>query len=229
MKVGIIGAMQIEVTTLQEHLENRKDIKIGEFLFSEGKIGTTEVIVCLSGIGKVSASVGTTLLIERYSPDCIINTGTAGGLGTAKVHDVVLATEVRHHDVDVTAFGYELGQQAQQPASFLPDAKMLQTARKVCAKYTSQLVEGLLVSGDSFISDPKRVAWISKHFPKALAVEMEASSIAQVCHQLGVPFIVLRAVSDKAGEGDATSYEKFVAEAGKLSAQINMDLVQELK
>ncbi len=72
MKIGIIGAMQIEVETLQQHLEERKDVKVGEFLFSEGKIGESEVIVCLSGIGKVSAAVGTTLLIERYAPDYII-------------------------------------------------------------------------------------------------------------------------------------------------------------
>ncbi len=229
MRVGIIGAMQLEVEILQEHLEARTDTKIGEFLFSEGKIGETGVIVCLSGIGKVSAAVGTTLLIDRYTPDYIINTGTAGGLGTANIHDIILATEVRHHDVDVTAFGYEIGQQAQQPAAFLPNAKLLSTARKICSKYTQQLIEGLIVSGDAFISDPERVKLISKHFPKALAAEMEAAAIAQVCHQMQVPFLVLRAISDKAGEGDASSYERFVAEAGKLSAKMNIDLIKELK
>ncbi len=229
MRVGIIGAMQLEVEILQEHLEARKDIKIGEFLFSEGKIGEADIIVCLSGIGKVSAAVGTTLLIDRYAPDYIINTGTAGGLGTANVHDIILATEVRHHDVDVTAFGYEIGQQAQQPAAFLPNTELLSIARKVCSKHTHQLIEGLVVSGDAFISDPERVKSISKHFPQALAVEMEAAAIAQVCHQMQVPFVVLRAISDKAGEGDASTYERFVAEAGKLSAKMNIDLIKELK
>ncbi len=229
MKIGIIGAMQIEVDILQQHLQERKDIKIGEFLFSEGKIGKSEVIVCLSGIGKVSAAVGTTLLIERYSPDCIINTGTAGGLGTSKVHDIILATEVRHHDVDVTAFGYEIGQQAQQPAAFSPSKELLQLATENCKKYTDKLLLGLVVSGDAFISDPKRLSWISEHFPKALAVEMEAAAIAQVCHQFNVPFLVLRAISDKAGEGDTSSFEKFVKEAGTLSAQMNIDLIKKLK
>lgn len=228
MKIGIIGAMPIEVETLQQELADRKDSKIGTFVFSEGKIGNVTVVVCLSGIGKVSAAVGTAFMIERYAPDYIVNTGTAGGLGVAEVYNIILATEVRHHDVDVTAFGYEIGQQAQQPAAFLPNEKLLEVAKKVCAKHTNKLIDGLVVSGDSFISDPNRVLAIAENFPKALAVEMEAAAIAQVCYQLGVPFIVLRAISDKAGEGDATSYAKFVEEAGKLSAEINIDLIRTL-
>ncbi len=229
MKIGIIGAMQVEVEILQQHLEERKDVKIGDFFFSEGSIGENTVIICLSGIGKVSAAVGTTLLIECYSPDCIINTGSAGGLGTSKVHDIILATEVRHHDVDVTAFGYEIGQQAQQPEAFLPDKELLQLAIENCKEHTDTLRCGLVVSGDAFISNPKRLSWISKHFPGALAVEMEAAAIAQVCHQFSVPFLVLRAISDRAGEGDASSYKKFVREAGTLSAEMNIDLVKKLK
>lgn len=229
MRVGIIGAMQVEVSALQEQLKERKDTRIGAFLFSQGVLHGVDVVVCLSGIGKISAAIGTTLLIERYSPNCIINTGTAGGLTTAKVRDIILATEVRHHDVDVTAFGYKIGQQAQQPETFLPNRTLVGLARIVCEKHGEKLLEGLVVSGDAFISNPKRVEWIELNFPNALAVEMEAAAIAQVCHQFAIPFLVLRAISDKAGEGDATSYEKFVAEAGKLSATINMDLLKQLK
>lgn len=229
MKVGIIGAMQVEVETLQQQLTEREDVKIGSFLFSKGKIANTEVIVCLSGIGKVSSAVSTTLLIEHYAPDYIINTGTAGGLNTAHVHDLILATEVRHHDVDVTAFGYEIGQQAQQPAFFAPDQKLLALAEKIGEKHHQKMMKGLVVSGDAFISDPNRVKWISENFSAALAVEMEAASIAQVCHQMNVPFIIFRAISDMAGEGDAKSYEKFVAEAGKISAEINIDLIKALE
>lgn len=228
MRVGIIGAMQVEVEALQKQLEAREDVQIGKFVFSEGKIGSVSVVVCLSGIGKVSASVGTTLLITHYAPDYIINTGTAGGLGAAKVHDVILATQVGHHDVDVTAFGYQLGQQAQQPAYFLPDKKLLALAEENCKKYTDNLLCGLVVSGDAFISSPERTALIAGNFPTALAVEMEAAAIAQVCYQLSVPFLILRAISDKAGEGDAISYEKFVAEAGKISAEMNIELLKEL-
>ncbi|PVX49393.1 adenosylhomocysteine nucleosidase [Balneicella halophila] len=228
MKIGIIGAMQVEVETLQQRLIDRKDTKVGTFVFSEGKIDNVTVIVCLSGIGKVSAAVGTTFMIERYTPDYIINTGTAGGLGVADVHDIILATEVRHHDVDVTAFGYEIGQQAQQPPAFLPNESLLEVAKSVCAKHTDKVIHGLIVSGDAFISDPERVSFIVDNFPTALAVEMEAAAIAQVCYQLDVPFLVLRAISDKAGEGDAEMYVKFVEEAGKRSAKMNIDLISTL-
>ena len=116
--IGIIGAMELEINTLKASIENCKETKIGRFVFYGGKLCGKEVVILLSGIGKVSAAVGTTLLIEHYNPSLIINTGTAGGLDNTSVHDLILATEVRHHDVDVTAFGYEIGQQAQMPPAF---------------------------------------------------------------------------------------------------------------
>ncbi|GIJ94536.1 5'-methylthioadenosine/S-adenosylhomocysteine nucleosidase [Capnocytophaga stomatis] len=229
MKIGIIGAMELEINTLKKELNDIKTTTIGSFAFHEGKIHGVSVVVLLSGIGKVSASVGTTLLIEHFQPDMIINTGTAGGLGTSSVHDIILASEVRHHDVDVTAFGYEIGQQAQMPAAYLPDDKWFQLAKSVAEKHSNQLHCGLVVSGDSFISDPKRLKQIENTFPEAKAVEMEAAAIAQTCHLLKTPFIMLRAISDKAGEGDASSYEKFVVEAGKLSAEINIDIIKNIE
>lgn len=228
MKIGIIGAMELEINTLKKELTNIKTTQISSFSFYEGLINNVSVVVLLSGIGKVSAAVATTLLIEHFQPDVIINTGTAGGLGTSSVHDIILATEVRHHDVDVTAFGYEVGQQAQMPPAYLPDTKWFSIAKKVAEKHSNQLHCGLVVSGDAFISDPARLKQIETFFPQALAVEMEAAAIAQTCHLLKTPFIMLRAISDKAGEGNAISYEKFVVEAGKLSAEINIDIIKNI-
>ncbi|MFK8297466.1 5'-methylthioadenosine/adenosylhomocysteine nucleosidase [Capnocytophaga cynodegmi] len=228
MKIGIIGAMELEINTLKKELTNIKTTQISSFSFYEGLINNVSVVVLLSGIGKVSAAVATTLLIEHFQPDVIINTGTAGGLGTSSVHDIILATEVRHHDVDVTAFGYEVGQQAQMPPAYLPNTKWFSIAKEVAGKHSNQLHCGLVVSGDAFISDPARLKQIEAFFPQALAVEMEAAAIAQTCHLLKTPFIMLRAISDKAGEGNAISYEKFVVEAGKLSAEINIDIIKNI-
>ncbi|MFK8262823.1 5'-methylthioadenosine/adenosylhomocysteine nucleosidase [Capnocytophaga canimorsus] len=226
MRIGIIGAMELEINRLKNELEDLEVQKIAAFTFYKGSIAGVSVVVLLSGIGKVSASVATTLLIEKYHPDIIINTGTAGGLGDTSVHDLILATEVRHHDVDVTAFGYEMGQQAQMPAAYLPDNQWFENAKAIAKKYTQQLHYGLVVSGDAFIHDPKRLQNIEKQFPKAKAVEMEAAAIAQTCYLMQVPFIMLRAISDKAGEGNAQSYEQFVQEAGKIAAEINIDLIK---
>ena len=228
MKVGIIGAMELEIHTLRSALKNIKTTKIRSFTFYEGEIHGVQVVVLLSGIGKVSASVSTTLLIEHFKPTIIINTGTAGGLGNTCVHDIILATEVRHHDVDVTAFGYEIGQQAQMPSAYIPDEKYFNLAKTIATEHSSQLHCGLVVSGDAFISDPARLQQIETLFPQALAVEMEAAAIAQTCHLVKTPFIMLRSISDKAGEGNAISYEKFVAKAGKISDEINIDLIKSL-
>lgn len=229
MKIGIIGAMELEINVLREELKEIKIITIGSFTFYEGYIHKIPVVVLLSGIGKVSASVATTLLIENFRPEVVINTGTAGGLGASSVHDIVLATEVRHHDVDVTAFGYEIGQQAQMPPAYLPDTKWFDMAKSVAERHSNRLHCGLVVSGDAFISDPERLQQIENTFPNAKAVEMEAAAIAQTCHLLKTPFIMLRAISDKAGEGNAISYEKFVVQAGKLSAEINIDIIKSIK
>lgn len=229
MRIGIIGAMEVEVRELRAKLTKKTTQKITSFSFHQGFIDDVEVIVLQSGIGKVSSAVATTLLIERFQPDLIINTGTAGGLGNAKVFDIVIATEVRHHDVDVTVFGYEIGQQAGQPVAFLPHEQLVSIAKEHTQKHTENIISGLVVSGDSFINKPEQVVQIQKNFPTAKAVEMEASAIAQVCTQMKVPFLILRAISDMAGEGDAHSYETFVSKAGKLSAEMNIDLIRQFK
>ena len=227
MKIGIIGAMQVEVDLLKEKISSLTIEKEGKFEFYIGKIYGIEVIVLLSGIGKVSAAVGTTLLIERYHPDYIINTGTAGGLHSVEMGDLVIATSLGYHDADVTAFGYDLGQMAQQPARFTPDAQLLKNVVEAIQKLPEEqsVKQGLILSGDSFMSNPERVAQLKKDFPEALAVEMESAAIAQTCYQLNTPFAVVRAISDQAGEGDAQSYESFVQQAGNISAQMIIQLL----
>lgn len=228
MKVGIIGAMQVEVETLQAKLTDKKTTNINQFTFYEGTISGTKVVVVLSGIGKVSATVGTTLLIEHYNPDIIINTGTAGGLGTADVYDIIIGEKVAYHDVDLTGFGYKMGQQAQMPPFFTADESLVAIAKEVSEQHHQEVHCGLVVSGDSFINDPNRLQTIQGYFPKALAVEMEAAAISQVCYLFDIPFVVLRAISDKAGEGTTESYETFVEKAGKLSASMNIDFIKKI-
>lgn len=222
MKLGIIGAMAVEVNLLKNKLQNLKVEKEGTFEFYSGVMNKIEVVILLSGIGKVSAAVGTTLLIERYRPDYIINTGTAGGLQNVKIGDLILGEKVGYHDADLTVFGYELGQMAQQPVCFKADDFLLKVALKAIKELPENQItlKGLILSGDSFMNDIERVNKIKNNFPKALAVEMESAAIAQTCRQLSVPFVVIRAISDLAGEGNSKSYDIFVEEAGKVSAQM---------
>lgn len=225
MKIGIIGAMELEIESLHAAIEGCKETKVGRFVFYEGTMAGTEVVLLLSGIGKVSAAVGTALLIQRFAPDLVVNTSTAGGLGDSSVYDLILASEVAYHDVDVTAFGYAYGQQAQMPPTYHSDETYTERLREVASKHSGRLHFGEVVSGDSFISDPERLRGIEALFPKAKAVEMEAAAIAQTCYLFAVPFVMLRAVSDKAGEGNTVSYDTFVNEAGRLSAAIVKDFI----
>ena len=122
MKIGIIGAMEPEVAILREQISNRETITVAGCEFYSGELAGHQVILTRSGIGKVAASIATTILLERFAPDCVINTGSAGGFDPElHVGDVVISNDVRHHDVDVTAFGYEPGQLPQQPAAFASD------------------------------------------------------------------------------------------------------------
>lgn len=230
MKIAIIGAMEEEVTILRDKFENREETIIGGCEFSTGTINGAEVILLKSGIGKVNAALSTAVLLEKYQPDYVINTGSAGGFhASLNVGDVVISSEVRHHDVDVTAFGYEYGQVPGLPPAFEADAKLVEASQKGAQKITDiQVATGLIATGDSFMSDPERVEYIRGKFDHLYAVEMEAAAIAQVCYQFKVPFVVIRSLSDIAGKESNISFDQFLDTAAKNSAALVLNIVEEL-
>lgn len=230
MKVAIIGAMEEEVTILRDKIENKEVVTIAGSEFTTGVMNGMDVILLKSGIGKVNAAMSTAILLERFKPDYVINTGSAGGFKqTLNVGDVVISSEVVHHDVDVTAFGYEYGQVPQLPARFVADEKLVQIAQK-CAKEIEgiQVEKGLIATGDSFMNDPARVDFIRTKFNELYAVEMEAAAIAQVCYQFAVPFVIIRALSDIAGKESNISFDQFLHKAALHSANLVMSIVNEL-
>ncbi|WP_408007009.1 5'-methylthioadenosine/S-adenosylhomocysteine nucleosidase [Pseudalkalibacillus sp. A8] len=231
MKVAIIGAMDEEVILMQELIEECKTETMAGCTFYTGKLYGQDIILLKSGIGKVNAAIATTLLNQLYKPDYVINTGSAGGFNPdLNVGDVVISTEIRHHDVDVTAFGYEYGQVPQLPAFYMPDPLLVQIAEESAKDVTDmQIVKGLIASGDSFMNDADRVKDIRGKFPELFAAEMEAAAIAQVCHQFKVPFVVIRSLSDIAGKDAPMSFDQFLKVAAKNSAELILKMVKELK
>ena len=179
---------------------------------------------------KANAAVSTSWVIHQFEPDCVINTGSAGGLGKGlKVGDVVIGETVAHHDVDVTVFGYVWGQVAQLPAVFTSDENLIRQAEKAAQVFEGAAVtQGLIVSGDRFVHSSEGVAEIRSHFPEVKAVEMEAAAIAQTCHQLEVPFVIIRAVSDSADEKADISFEEFLKTAAVSSAKMVTEIVKSL-
>ena len=183
MKVGIIGAMEPEIELLRKSAKHSQKTKVAHIEFIEGVINDVEVIILQSGIGKVSAAIGTALMITTFKPKFIINTGSAGGfVKDLSIGDIVISKEVVHHDVDVTAFGYTMGQVPQQPAAYQPDPRLVYAAQQAIDHLGEvKVMEGLIATGDSFICTPERTHEIKKNFPDIAACEMEAAAIAQTC------------------------------------------------
>ncbi|NOH96798.1 5'-methylthioadenosine/S-adenosylhomocysteine nucleosidase [Vibrio sp. 99-70-13A1] len=236
MKIGIIGAMEQEVAILKAAITDMNEVNKGGCTFFSGQLNGVDVVLLQSGIGKVAAAVGTSILLSEYQPDVVINSGSAGGFDSSlNLGDVVISTEVRHHDADVTAFGYEIGQMAGQPAAFKADEKLMAVAEKALTQISLSegnnvhAVRGLICTGDAFVCTPERQDFIRKHFPSVIAVEMEASAIAQVCHQFQVPFVVVRAISDVADKESPMSFEEFLPLAAQSSSDMVLKMVELLK
>lgn len=231
MKIAVIGAMEEEVRILREKLEQKRTETVAGCEFTIGELSGHEVILLKSGIGKVNAAMSTTILLERYKPEKVINTGSAGGFHhTLNVGDVVISTEVRHHDVDVTAFNYEYGQVPGMPAAFEADAALVALAER-CMKSGDdvQVVKGTIATGDSFMNDPQRVDFVRSKFSDLYAVEMEAAAVAQVCYQYNAPFVIIRALSDIAGKESDISFDQFLDQAALHSTNFIVNMLQELK
>jgi adenosylhomocysteine nucleosidase len=231
MRAAIIGAMEEEVALLRKNIVNPLVEVIAGYEFTTGTINGKEVILLRSGIGKVNAAMSTAILLQKFKPDVVINTGSAGGFDPAlNVGDVVISTEVIHHDVDATVFGYEYGQVPQMPPSFKADEKLVMIAEQ-CAKSIEgiQVVNGLIATGDSFMSDPERVEFVRKQFKGVQAVEMEAVAIGQVAYQFHVPFVIIRSLSDIAGQDSGISFEQYLEKAALHSANLVMDIVDHLE
>ncbi|MCO4095625.1 5'-methylthioadenosine/adenosylhomocysteine nucleosidase [Macrococcoides canis] len=227
--IGIIGAMEEEVAILKDEIQGLTTEKIAHVEVYKGTLFGKEVVLMQSGIGKVNAAICTTLLISNFKPDYIINTGSAGGLGSGlKVGDILVSTEVLHHDVDATEFGYTEGQVPMMPASYPADDMLVDKTTSATNKHEYTAHTGLIVSGDSFIGSAEKKAVILEKFPHAMAVEMEAAAVAQTCYQFSTPFIITRAVSDLANGEAEMSFEQFLKVACVSSSNIVKSLLETL-
>ncbi|GGW97817.1 5'-methylthioadenosine/adenosylhomocysteine nucleosidase [Alteromonas halophila] len=226
-KIGILGAMEEEIALLQSSLENCTTTTWKHLTFFEGTLHGLDVVLVKCGIGKVAAALATTALIERFSPDAVVNTGSAGGFDTdLNIGDIVIAGKVMHHDVDLTHFGYALGQPAGMPESFSCDMTLINAAEAATHSISGiQSKRGLVCTGDAFIGSDEAVAALKATFPAMSAVEMEGAAIGQVCHMLDVPFLVIRSLSDIAGKTSSLSFKEYLETAARHSAELVMGMI----
>ncbi|SEQ20833.1 methylthioadenosine nucleosidase /adenosylhomocysteine nucleosidase [Ignavigranum ruoffiae] len=221
MKYGIIGAMEEEISLLKERLSKIEMIQVANFEIVTGYLGKHQIYLMKSGIGKVNATISTTLLIQHCQPDVIINTGSAGALDPGlKVGDIVIGQAFRYHDVDVTSFGYQLGQMAGMPAEYFPDSVWVRSAQTQARLLNKEPVICTIVSGDQFIGNQAGREKIRQNFPRARACEMESTAIAQTCSIFNVPFVIIRAISDQADGSASIDFDQFIIEAGRTAASL---------
>lgn len=218
--IGLIGAMDEEVAVIKAWMTEVHEQSIAGCDFFVGRFEGKDVVLLKSGIGKVNAAVSTTLLLSQFKPEYVINIGSAGGFDPElQVGDVVISDHVVHHDVDVTAFGYVMGQVPNMPATYAADMQLVDQARKALQSVTQVKAKvGLIGTGDSFMNDPARVSEVRAVFPALVAVEMEAAAVAQVCFKFATPFVVVRSLSDIAGKESPQSFEEYLQVAAENSS-----------
>lgn len=230
-KIGIIGAMEVEVNFLRNLMEGgAKKTEAGKIVFDEGKIGGTDIVLVRSGIGKVNAALCAQRLILQFGCTHIINTGIAGAMAKElSVLDFAVSTDAIQHDVDATGFGYKLGQIPQMDVfSFEADKAMIQAAKDAFAENElskdHKMIEGRIATGDQFISDKAKKAFIQTNFAPA-CVEMEGCAIAQACYLNNTPFVIIRCMSDNADDLKENNYDFNESVAGELSAKIVQHMI----
>ena len=225
--IGIIGAMEVEVKTLKEKMQIQRVVNKAGMEFCEGALEGQQVVIVRSGVGKVNAAVCTQILIDDFAVKAVINTGIAGSLkAEINIGDLVVSDDLVHHDMDAVNFGYEPGQIPQMDVfSFAADETLAKLAEEACLEVNPEIsvFHGRIVSGDQFVADKAVKERIVNLF-HGYCTEMEGASIAQAAYLNEVPFVILRAISDKADDSASEDYPTFE----KKAAQHCINLVEKL-
>ena len=225
--IGIIGARDEEIYELKRIIDVKEEKKIYDVDFYIGTLNNKEVILVKSKIGKVASSFVTTLLINNFDIDYIINIGTCGAVNSKlKYLDIVVASKLIYHDADVRAFGYDFGQMAQCPKYFEVDKDLLERAKKF-----NNVHIGDVVSGDQFIDDAYNMKRkVDEYFKDydVLACDMESTSIAHVSYLANVPFIIIRTISDVLDfDGTKRDFQELAMESCKILAHFIEEYIYE--
>ena len=236
--LGIIGAMDEEVAMIKAQLTDVQVESRAAMDFYKGKLEGKEVVVVRSGIGKVNAAMCTQILADIYSVTGVVNTGIAGSLkAEIDIGDIVLSSDALQHDMDATGFGYEPGQIPRvETLAFKADEGLINLAEECCSRvnpdihtFVGRVVTGdRYLYGDQFISDKEKKKWLTDTFG-GYCTEMEGAAIAQACYLNSIPFLIVRAISDKADDSASVDYPAFEAKAIVHSVNLLTEIVRSLR
>jgi adenosylhomocysteine nucleosidase len=229
IKIGIIGAMDEEVDILKEIMDIQETIEKSGLKFYIGRLEDKDVVLVRCGIGKVNAALCTQILLSEFNVNSVVNTGVAGALHSdLGVYDIVISSDAMYHDFDTTVFGNKIGEIPRMDTSiFKADEKLINAAYESTKEEvrSHKVVKGRIVTGDIFISSKELKDKLVNELG-AYCGEMEGAAIAHVCHVNEVPFVVIRAMSDKADGSADVTYEEFVQEAAHNSKDIVLSMLR---
>ena len=229
--IGIIGAMEEEVAAIKDKMQISGVLKKASMEFYKGTLQGKPIVVVRSGIGKVNAGLCTQILVDMFDVKMVINTGIAGSLDAKiDIGDIVISTEALQHDMDATQFGYPLGQiPRMETLAFPADEKMVRTAKEACEKVNPEIhvFTGRIVTGDQFVASSEVKDRIKANFD-GLCTEMEGAAIAQAAWLNKVPFVIIRAISDKADNSAQMDYPTFERQAILHSVRLTEEMVRRL-
>lgn len=230
--LGIICAMEIEVEGVLNLMEDKEEFDFAGATFTKGTIHGKDVVVTQCGIGKVNAAVTTQVMIDRFCPSSIINSGVAGALDKRlKVGDVVISVDAVEHDYDTTAFGDPIGlicYKDEQRVDIPADEKLCLALLRACENLENTTVlTGRIATGDQFISETEKRLSIGEEF-SALACEMEGGAVGHACYRNGVPFVILRCISDDLTNSTSMDYEIFKGVAAAKTTAILSEFIENM-
>ena len=230
-KIGIIGAMAEEVSMLIDRINNPKVTEKAGMKFTEGKLLEKEVVIVNSGIGKVNAALAAQVLVDLFDVDAIINSGVAGAISNRlSIGDIVLSEDAVQHDMDASYFGDPVGNIPRMKESYFKgDKKLIKLAEEVCAEVNPEIhvFAGRVASGDQFVSSAEKKHWLATTF-NAMCTEMEGAAIAQAAYLNNTPFLVIRAISDKADGSATMDYNTFEKQAIMHTDKLVMGMLERL-
>jgi adenosylhomocysteine/aminodeoxyfutalosine nucleosidase len=238
MKIAVMGAMVEEVDpflTVSEHepllkyFKKHRDIEYAGNLYHEATFKDLEIVLSYSKIGKVFSALTAATMIEHFGCDVLLFTGVAGAVNPElKIGDLIAATQLCQHDLDITAFGHPHGYVPEGKVYVEPSRELLQIAKEVADERGIELKGGIIATGDQFIADPERKEWIARTFD-ADAIEMEGAAVGVVCDALEVPFFVLRAISDAADMDAAFDFDEFLKHSSQVSSSFIMGMLEKIR
>lgn len=224
--IGIIGAMQIEVDAIKETMSDAHEVSLFGLQTWQGQIANKDVVLALSGVGKVNAAMTTTILATQFELEAVINIGTAGGLlEQQQVLDVVIANKIVQHDYDTSGLD---GDKGHGIISY-SDPSLVSLCERILSTMDHHVWVGTIASGDTFIHEDKQINLIKKHYQEVIACEMEAGAVSAVCNRLNVKCVIVRSLSDNAHHNDSPmDFVAYAQQASTRSAVFCFKVISEL-